>query len=51
MALEMNKGLQVKPTSNDGKEIKILSVHTKSNFFTRYLKHNGMSKVKIAIFD
>ena len=32
MLLEMSKGFQVGPTSNDRKEIKILSVHGKKQF-------------------
>jgi hypothetical protein len=36
MLLEMSKGFQVGPTSNDRKEIKILSVHGKKQFLKSF---------------
>jgi hypothetical protein len=47
MELEMDKGFQVEPSSNDCKEIRFLVL--KKTICTRYLQHNGIPRVKIAI--
>jgi len=48
MVLQMGKGFQVEPSSNDCKEIRFL-VLKKKTICTRYLQHNGIARVKIAI--
>jgi len=47
VVLEMGKGFQVEPSSNDCKEIRFLVL--KETICTRYLQHNRIPRVKIAI--